>query len=444
MQISGLSGSKQAAQSQILIGMGLLAGSTVMLLTVLWGSCVVVGKYDISGNSASSDSQDTRTGFSLTQSGVTTDKSTSHAAKIMFISVIPFIIVQLPKILRTPTGSRTAVLVALVASFAFLLAYCLYQVFQPWIQRRRLAYAKHKHVISGILRHAQRDTFGKLLTEDGEPNVPIIREIDRDGNQLVSASELAALIIGIQFDEVHLDTADAVKKLMDDFDTTGDSHIDEDEFVKGISRWIKEAKHLVPHTGHYSKKFVHDFHQKTKEEHDLLLEESDEAVEGVDDARSICIKAVLLLMLGTVVAAVFADPLVDAVDNFSSATGIPSFFISFIALPLATNSSEAVTAIIFASRKKQRTISLTFSEIYGAVTMNNVLCLAVFLSIVYIRHLTWDFSAEVLVILIVCFVMGLFASFRTKFPLWTCSLAYLLYPLSLVLVYVLDYCFGWS
>uniref|UniRef100_A0A2P2JRC9 Calcium ion binding protein n=1 Tax=Rhizophora mucronata TaxID=61149 RepID=A0A2P2JRC9_RHIMU len=70
--------------------------------------------------------------------------------------------------------------------------------------------------------------------------------------------------------------------------------------------------------------------------------------------------------------------------------------------------------------------------------MNNLLCLSVFLALVYIRGLTWDFSSEVLVIFIVCIVMGAFASFRTTFPLWTCFLAYLLYPFSLALVYVLD------
>ncbi|XP_058095700.1 sodium/calcium exchanger NCL1-like [Magnolia sinica] len=445
--VSGLSGSKETAQHQVLIGMGLLSGSTVMLLTLLWGSCVIVGKYDLSDSSTSVDSRDTKE-CSLTGSGVITDLQTSHAAKIMVISVIPFIIVQLPKIFNVSSGSRLAVLISLIVSIVFLLSYCIYQVFQPWIQRRRLAYAKHKHVISGILRHAQKDALGKLLTEDGEPNIPVIRKlfhkIDLDSDNLVSASELKALIIGMQFEEINVDTTDAVKKLMDDFDTTGDSNIDEDEFVTGIMKWIREAKHLVPHSGAYSIKFISDFHQKTKEEHDMLIDRSDEVVEGINNLSWNCIKAVLLLLLGTVIAAVFADPLVDAVDNFSSATGIPSFFISFIAMPLATNSSEAVSAIIFASRKKQRTTSLTFSEIYGAVTMNNVLCLAVFLAIVYLRHLTWDFSAEVLVILIVCIVMGLFTSFRTKFPLWTCSVAYFLYPFSLALVYVLDYCLGWS
>ena len=91
--------------------------------------------------------------------------------------------------------------------------------------------------------------------------------------------------------------------------------------------------------------------------------QSDEVVEGVEGSKWISIKAVLLLILGTLIAAAFADPLVDAVDNFSDASGIPTFFVSFIVLPLATNSSEAVTAIIFASRNKRRTASLTFSEV---------------------------------------------------------------------------------
>lgn len=106
--------------------------------------------------------------------------------------------------------------------------------------------------------------------------------------------------------------------------------------------------------------------QQTKREHLLLgdsSDQSDEIVEGVENPKWVTIKAVLFLLLGTAIAAAFADPLVDAVDNFSSATNIPSFFISFIALPLATNSSEAVSAIIFATRKKIRSASLTFSEV---------------------------------------------------------------------------------
>lgn len=62
--VSGLSGSTETAQSQVSVGMGLLAGSTVMLLTVIWGSCIIVGKCDLEDNLAK-DNQDTK-GFSLT------------------------------------------------------------------------------------------------------------------------------------------------------------------------------------------------------------------------------------------------------------------------------------------------------------------------------------------------------------------------------------------
>lgn len=449
--VSGLSGSTEVAQSQVSVGMGLLAGSTVLLLTIIWGTCVIVGKCDIE-DSIALDSTDTR-GFHLTRSGVSTDIWTSYAARIMIISVIPFLIVQLPQILHSNSGRHLAVLIGFVVSVCLLISYCLYQIFQPWIQRRKLDYIKHKHVIVGLLRHLKMRSLGRLLKDDGQPDKDIIRKlfatIDENKDGHLTHGEMTALVVGIQFEEIDLDHDDAVKKIMADFDTSRNQHIDEEEFVNGVCRWLLAAQRsrvASGDAGPHTVKFLSDFHTETKREHDLLDVggQSDEGAEGVENARWISIKAGLFLLLGSLIAAAFADPLVDVVDNFSDATSIPAFFISFIFLPLATNSSEAVSAIIFASRDKRQTASLTFSEIYGAVTMNNVLCLSVFLALVYVRGLTWDFSSEVLVILIVCIVMGAFASFRTVFPLWTSITAILLYPFSLALVYVLDYQFGWS
>ncbi|RWR97479.1 EF-hand domain-containing protein [Cinnamomum micranthum f. kanehirae] len=441
--VSGLSGSRETAQHHVLIGMGLLAGSTIMLLTLLWGSCVVVGKCDLSEDSTSLDSQDTKR-CSLTGSGVTTEPSTCHAARIMVISVIPLVIVQLPNVFKSSSGEHVAVLVSLVVSIALLLSYCLYEVFEPRIQERRLLkYAEQKLVVSGILKHVKRDALGRLLTQDGKPNIPVIekrfQKLDLDCDGYISHSELTALLVGINFEDIDLDTNDAVERVMEDFDASGDVKISKEEFIEGLSKWLNVAISSVSQPKPFSSKFVDDFHKVTKEELNKLIAERDKTGES-----HVWCKAVTLLLLGTVLAAVFADPLVDAVNNFSSATSIPSFFISFIAMPLATNSSEAVSTIIFASRKEQKTTSVAFAEIYGSVTMNNTLCLSVFFALIYFRHLTWDFSAEVMIILIVCIVMGLFASFSTTFQLWTCFVAFLLYPFSVVLVYVLDYCFGWS
>ncbi|EPS57671.1 hypothetical protein M569_17145, partial [Genlisea aurea] len=448
--VSGLSGSKETAQKQVSVGIGLLAGSTVMLLTVIWGSCVVVGKCDLQNN-VSIDSQDTKC-FSPTGSGVSTDVWTSYAARIMAVSVVPFVVVQLPQILHSNSGRHLAVLIALVVSALLLAAYCSYQVFQPWIQRRRLAYARHKHVVSGILKHFKMRSLGKLSDGSGNPNREVLRKlfhtIDENDDGFLSHSELRALIAGIQLELVNLDYDEAVSKVLQDFDSSRDNRVDLDEFVAGVGKWLHEARGRGIAAD--SMAYIDEHHKKTRAQHDLLQggggaeQEDDEAAQDIENRRWVTIKAAIFLVLGTAIAAAFADPLVDAVDNFSSATKIPTFFISFVALPLATNSSEAVSAIIFASRKKMRSASLTFSELYGAATMNNVLCLSVFLALVYVRGLNWNFSSEVLVILIVCIAIGVFGSFRTTFPLWSCSVAFFLYPFSLGLVYLLDYHFGWS
>ncbi|KAM3744815.1 hypothetical protein ACB098_06G079900 [Castanea mollissima] len=393
--VSGLSGSTETAQSQVSVGMGLLAGSTVMLLTVIWGSCVIVGKCDLV-DSVAQDAKDTK-GFSLTESGISTDIWTSYAARMMVISVIPFLVVQIPQFLNSTSGRHLAVLIGLIVSLLLLVSYCLYQVLQPWIQRRKIAYVKHKHFIFKILEHLRKKSLGRLLREDGEPDTEIIKKlfssIDENHNNCISDSELRALMVGIIFDEIVLDQNDAVNKIMNDFDTSGNSTLEEDEFVSGISRWLKKTMRAAARNRGSDTKVFNDFHLETKREHDLLDvgNQGEEVVEGVENSKWTTIKAVLLLLLGTIIAAAFADPL-----------------------------------------------------LYGSATMNNVLCLSVFLALVYIRGLTWDFSAEVVVILIVCLVMGLLGSLRTHFPLWTAILAILLYPFSLALVYVLDYVLGWS
>jgi hypothetical protein len=44
---SGMGASKAAAQEQVAVGMGTLAGSTVMLLTIAWSGSLWVGRCDL-------------------------------------------------------------------------------------------------------------------------------------------------------------------------------------------------------------------------------------------------------------------------------------------------------------------------------------------------------------------------------------------------------------
>lgn len=64
-----------------------------------------------------------------TGSGVSTDIWTSYAGIIMAVSVMPFVVVQLPQVLNINSGRHLVVLIALIVSVGLLISYCLYQVF---------------------------------------------------------------------------------------------------------------------------------------------------------------------------------------------------------------------------------------------------------------------------------------------------------------------------
>lgn len=76
--------------------------------------------------------------------------------------------------------------------------------------------------------------------------------------------------------------------------------------------------------------------------------------------------------------------------------------------------------------------------------MNNILGMATLLAVVCIKDLRWNYSAEVLIILVVCSVIGLLAFFSTTYPLWTCLLAFSLYPFSVLLIYLFECVFHWT
>jgi Ca2+/Na+ antiporter len=131
------------------------------------------------------------------------------------------------------------------------------------------------------------------------------------------------------------------------------------------------------------------------------------------------------------------------VGNFSDAVGVDPFLVAFVVTPLASNASEVVSSLMFARKKRKINTSLCYSQIYGAITMNNTLCLGIFLAIVHLRGLTWDFSAEVTAMVAVILAVGAIGSSRQTFGLgWALPVA-LLYPISLLGVEFLEGSLGW-
>ncbi|XP_061969849.1 sodium/calcium exchanger NCL2-like [Populus nigra] len=568
---SGLLNTREVAQEYVSTGVGLLAGTSILLLTMLWGTCVIVGSVKSSKPTISNTSSSRLLSW-LTEFGVTTDLETNYTARIMGLSVIPFLILQISKVFNSNSGEYLTVLISLVVSVASLLIYFFYQIFEPWIQKRRLEYVKYdegllrilqlvqeralgriltgegapninaiqrlfeeidedgddcispsevrellldikstgmninkdsaseelikvldlnddkkitkeefvhtftkwleetkyamekryftinslkridqvfhpfveskrkeremkRNLMSEIVSHLQSDALGNLIKEDGTPDSPTIRrlfeEIDRDADNCISKDELKELMKKIEIGKISWDVDEAAEKIMEALDTSGDQMIDEKEFAEGIVRWlINTSENVTP----VSTRSQDDNNRRTWEEVDKLLK--DEKTNAVDKSSWAWFKAIMSMVLGAAILSVLAEPLIHSVQNFSKDAGMPSFFVSFVLVPLATNARAATSAITTACRQKSITTSLTFSEIYGGVFMNNVLGCSVLLFLVYARGLTWEFSAEVLVVLITCAIMSLAVSFHSDFPLWTSFMAFLLYPFSLFLVYV--------
>ncbi|KAL5699702.1 hypothetical protein ACHQM5_030569 [Ranunculus cassubicifolius] len=419
---SGISGSQETVQAQVMSGVAVLAGSTVFLLTLLWGTCVVVGKMDLPIRSKVSDNESLSTPLRALGTGITTDLETRYTARILILSTLPFIIAQLSHVFGSSSGSL-ATLIALLVSLTFLLLYCFYQVFQPWIQNKRLEYLKLKFV-KRVLLH-------KLLNGDGKPNEEVIAElfhkIDLNNDNFVTSGELKGLILGIRFQEVGLYEEDFVDIVMKEFDVSGDSHIDEKEFVKGISKWLSETNKSNDSPKETGEGKLFAVTQESKNDSPFLT----------------YLKASMLLLLGTSILVLLAQPLTKTVVNFSKAANISSVYISFTMVPIVVNYRRSLSAITSIRQKRQQSASLTLSMIYSAAIMNNIIGASTFLGIVYARGLVWNFSAEVLVVVVVCLVMGVYSGFYRTFPLWTCFIAYLLYPLSLALIYTLTNLYGW-
>ncbi|KAK2642191.1 hypothetical protein Ddye_023954 [Dipteronia dyeriana] len=425
--VSGASGDSETVETIATMGMALLAGSTIFSLTITWGSVVAFGNYDLSlsqDTSSTSSNPDTNKNrpFTLTGYGVKTDEETKYTARIMLVSMIPFLLLQLAKVIHSSTGTRVIVLVSLIITLVFLITYWTYQVFEPWIQNRRLEYLLNKHVQKKLLRG--------LLTSDNRPNISLIqvlfRKIDKNKDSYISNDELRALILGIQIEGVGLDEDDFDAKVMQVFDILGDSHINENEFVTGLSEWLTNQ----PKFFHHGSKVY-----KIKVPMMLQLQKTSEERKKNESWWNY-VKAAFLVSLGTAVTVLLTQPLMESLQELSTAVNIPSFLVSYVVIPLALSSRQALKTVTSARQKTQSTASLTFSEIYGGVFMNNMMGLVIFLMLVYIRNISWDVSAEVLIVLIICTAMGVFASISTEFPFWTSIVAYLLYPISLLLLFI--------
>lgn len=434
--VSALSGSRDAAQQRATLGMGLVAGTTVMLLTLVWGASVVLGSYDLSLANTANDPNDSHP-ITLTGRGIVTDVETSYTSRVMLISLAPFLILQLQNIFTTPSERRVIILITLIITVILLFAYVNYQIFQPWIQNRRFEYLMSKYA---------KDKIMQLLTSNGKPDskkiLQLFNRLDKNKSTSISATELRVLLLGAKIDDDdQLSTDRNIENILASFDVSGDGLINQDEFVRGMTQLVSDFSNQNADS---IKKGGGKNSQNTSQAQQGLLSNASSTSQTTSNSWLTIFNATFLIIFGIFMLCVLSEPLIKSVVGFAQAANLSSFSVSYLVIPFAMNYGAAVQSIASARQKTQKSISLTISALYGGVFMNNIIGLFTFLTPVYARDLISNVSAEVLVVLIICIVMTILTCLRTTYPVWVGYLVLVLYPISLALVYLLTYVFGWS
>jgi len=467
------SGFGNDAQEQLDTGMGALAGSTVMLLTIPWVLNIVGGAVDLiekdgelSGDYPSAESdpegcgrgnlRDPK-GWNIFTTGIEVDTEPIQASGWwMLVTCIPYVVIQIAAfkyVYYDDASYADAEKPYAWVGFAFCCIFFIaYLVYQLWItsgdSREDKTAAKAEALmqqgvpITAVLSHHVDGTTG------GDEEAPVasseLPEYGSSGDEkpstaLVGVNKVILKTIKPTFDkyctvpedggEKYLDAdelnivfgkefginkrADQLKLMFAEFDTDGNGEISLQEFCVGVEKFLKGT-----------------------------LEKDDDA-EDEEEEEEPMTAAIKALSAGTLMVLLFSDPLVDVIDELGDLTGISDFYLAFLLAPMVTNGSELIASYRFAQKKTKNSITNSLQQLYGAAIMNNTMTLGVFLLLIAVQGLYWDYSAESIAIVFVQVV--LFGLCFTKVMTVASGFAVLmLYPICLVGVYILESGLGMS
>ncbi|XP_076902503.1 sodium/calcium exchanger NCL-like [Bidens hawaiensis] len=171
--VAGVVSTESAAQDQVVFGVSMYAGSTLITLTFIWGLCIILNRDRLRGKEpkqAYENRQDSSTKCLplrhklsiLNDNGVNIDEMTGEIAVIMLLSLIPFATVELLTLINSPV---TILLTLTVSGVSLIL--------NPLIQVRSLAYLKEEYLQIRFLSNVQRLAKDDLCDQHGNPNFKV-------------------------------------------------------------------------------------------------------------------------------------------------------------------------------------------------------------------------------------------------------------------------------
>ena len=428
---SGL-GSIEDAQETLSVGVGALAGSTIMLLTVPWALSVYGGRVDLLPGSNKPNymgkpkltTPKAKLSDEYTKTGIAITTSVQRGGIIMVLTTIPYFLIQVPALfLHGPTeevasGEHWWSFSGLIVCLLGLTYYMHLQLVQSKEgedKDKRIAVMKKvlnkgelslAGVLGATIRSEKADgasnggQYSSLSgTDASSPLYPpphiaeylkdvlldAFKAYDNNGNGQLERAEIQMF-----FKDFHERISD---EDMDNYfklaDSDGDGTVSFHEFIGLTYNLI--VSHDQQHNTRLSntKQELVDnlFGAKSKpgktnedgadDDDGIGGEEEEEIPEEFHDLspdeQQVAIKkrAFQMLALGTIMVVYFSDPMVDVMQEIAVRAHLSPFYVSFVLAPLASNASEVLASQYYASKKTRKTITVSLSALEGAASMNN-------------------------------------------------------------------------
>jgi len=484
------SGLGEDAQKEVSLGVGVLAGSTVMLLTFPWFIAVFCGAVPENASTGGADYKNKKGKPWCVQF----DSEVADNAKFMLFSTLTYLVIQVPASIAENNEQHPAksaedyanitaanqrneskyeanyALVGLCLSVVLFLYYLYLQVKAQ--NDDKAVQTIIREITAGTITLATALSLSKKMDDDGkdggaqEPLLkekkekedkarlkkiigPFFRRYDTTKDKQLNKTEFSLLMKDLG---ESLNKGDErLNEIFTGANKDGDNLINLAELVEFLYKYVRDPESFekvqaAHRQGVADKKTKTGVLPEKEDEDDAEEEEGDEAVQEwqkqVDEGKmnkdemimKIWFRASWMMLLGVTVVLVVSDPFVDVLNVWGARLGIPGFYVSFVIAPFASNASELLSAANYAVKKTKTAMTTALSTLVGAACMNNTFVLAIFFALLYFKNLAWEFTAETIAIIVVQWLIGALAIFKDVHNYIMGIGILLCYPLCLAIV----------